>query len=109
MIRILDPPKGGNPKSMPRKPVVGFRLFGASEPRTVKGQTARALMALKRAGARGITAQEMSSWALRLAHYIMELRRHGLDIETIHEAHPGGWHGRYVLHTPVEIAFAEGC
>ena len=51
----------------------------------------------------------MSSWALRLAHYIMELRRHGLDIETIHEAHPGGWHGRYVLHTPVEIAFAEGC
>ena len=72
------------------------------------GQVARALRALVQAGARGVTALEISSWALRLSHYIFVLRtRHALVIETIREPHGDGadgrWHGRYVLRSPVTI------
>src|SRR4051812_16433880 len=52
----------------------------------------------------GVTALQMSSWALRLAAYIHILRsKYGLDIQTISEPHDGGQHARYVMHTPVEI------
>jgi len=75
---------------------------------TVTGQTARALVALVSAGDKGITAAEVSSWALRLAAYCHDLRRkHGLSIDTIREKHAGGWHGRHVLGSPVEIV--EAC
>jgi hypothetical protein len=70
---------------------------------TVTGQTAKALMALHRAGAAGVTALEVSTWAYRFAAYCYDLRKHGLDIETVREAHDGGWHGRHVLHTPVTL------
>jgi hypothetical protein len=72
----------------------------------VLGQEARTLNALSAAGSQGITSLEMSSWALRLAHYAMKLRRLGLEIETVKEDHHKpvkGWHARYVLKTPVEI------
>lgn len=71
------------------------------------GRYAQTLSALIAAGPRGITALEMSSWALRLAHYIHVLRKdYGLDISTEHENHGGqfpGRHGRYRLHTRVRI------
>lgn len=70
------------------------------EPRVilVTGQTARALLALVAAGPKGVTAAEMSCWALRLAAYTHDLRhKHGLVIPTEHEAHDGGWHGRHCL------------
>ena len=76
-------------------------------PLTVRGQEARALLALVEAGEAGCTAQELSSWALRLAAYAHELRRRGLEIVTRREPHPGGWHGRHVLLTPVEIVEIE--
>ncbi len=70
----------------------------------VTGRPAQTLVALVKAGSKGITALEMSSWAYRLGAYIHILRRdYGLDIQTLKEKHPGGWHARYVLHTPVEI------
>ena len=72
----------------------------------VRGQTARTLIALINAGDQGTTALEVSTWALRLAHYVFELRTiHRLAIRCEREEHPGGWHGRYVLETPVRIAF----
>lgn len=107
MTQILKSPAGGNTETLPKRPVAGFRRAGSTEPVIVRGQTARSLVALHRAGPRGITALELSSWAFRLAHYIMELRRLGLDIETVREPHPGGWHGRYVLHTQIEMTFFE--
>ena len=71
---------------------------------TVKGQVARTLAALVQAGQNGVTALEVSSWAYRLGAYVHDLRHdHGLDIKTQREEHPGGWHARYVLQTPVEI------
>lgn len=70
---------------------------------TVKGQTSRTLYELMKAGPKGVTALEVSTWALRLSAYIFNLRKLGLEIATLHEEHPEGWHGRYVLVTPVEI------
>lgn len=67
-------------------------------------QTARTLVALVIAGKNGITALQMGSWAFRLGAYIHNLRQdYRMEIETLREGHEGGWHARYVLHTPCEI------
>ena len=66
------------------------------------------LRALTEAGPKGVTALEMSSWALRLAHYIHILRtKYGLDIETRNEPHEGGKHGRYFLRSTVVLIDAD--
>ena len=71
---------------------------------TVSGQVAKALAALLSAGAGGVTALEVNSWAYRLGAYVHRLRHdYGLAIETLRESHDGGWHGRYILHTPCRI------
>lgn len=70
----------------------------------IRGRIAQTIVALVAAGLAGITAAEMSCWAYRLGAYIYTLRHdYGLDIETIYEPHDGGAHGRYILHTAVEI------
>ena len=52
----------------------------------------------------GVTAAEVSSWALRLGAYVFVLRHgYGLSILTVREPHDGGNHGRYVLREPIEI------
>ena len=72
------------------------------------GQTARTIAALVEAGDRGVTALECGAWAFRLAAYCHDLRRNfGLDIETKRETHPGGWHGRHILRTPISILLVE--
>lgn len=76
---------------------------GPRGPFTVTGQTARALLALVNAAAHGVTALEVSTWALRLAAYVHCLRRLGLVVTLLREPHPGGWHGRYVLASPVRL------
>jgi hypothetical protein len=76
---------------------------GPSGEFSVSGQTARALLALVDAAGRGVTALELSAWALRLAAYVHSLRRLGLAITLLREPHPGGWHGRYVLASPVQL------
>lgn len=71
---------------------------------TVRGQQAKALLALSEAGPKGRTAQEVAGWAYRFSAYCHELKhRHGLSIRTDREQHEGGSHGRHVLTTPVEI------
>lgn len=65
---------------------------------------AKALAALVAAGPRGVTALEVDSWAYRLGAYVHSLRHDcGLAIETMREPHEGGWHGRYVLRSPVRV------
>jgi hypothetical protein len=77
---------------------VGDRRF------VVRGQTGKALIALVSGGDRGVTALEAATWAYRFAAYCFELRtRYGLAIRTEREEHPGGWHGRHVLESPVTI------
>ena len=89
------------------KITVTFKAWfeGQSKVYEVKGQNARTLIALTEAGQEGITALEVSAaWAYRLAAYVYDLRQgYGMDIVTKREEHEHGWHGRYVLNTPVEI------
>lgn len=74
-----------------------------------RGQQGKALLALAAAGARGVTALECAGWAYRLAAYAHSLRKRcGLVIETVREGHPGGWHGRHVLRSRVEIVSVDG-
>jgi hypothetical protein len=76
---------------------------------TVTGrQNVRTLEALVASGPRGVTALDISSWAMRLSHYIMMLRHnYGLPILTEREPHDGGEHGRYRLLIPVTLKPSE--
>jgi hypothetical protein len=91
----------------PRLHVEAIAYTASGERRfIVRGQTAKALVALINCGDRGVTALEAESWAYRLAVYCYDLRRdHGLVIRCAREEHEGGWHGRHVLETPVRIVF----
>lgn len=86
---------------------VRVKLWFDGEPKQyeIKGRPAQTLLALVEAGKRGVTALELSNtWAFRLSAYIHDLRQgYGMDIITQREEHEDGWHGRYVLVTPVEI------
>ncbi len=86
---------------------VKARIWLNKEPKVIhitSRTVARTIAALASKGQHGVTALEMSSWAFRLGAYIHILKRdYGLDIVTLREEHPHGWHGRYVLHTPIEV------
>lgn len=83
---------------------VTFHNIGDETPRFTINRVAQALLWLVHKGKAGVTALEVSSWALRLADYVHSLRHdYGLYIETQRELHDGGWHARYVLHTELEI------
>ncbi len=92
-----------------RKSIVTYRVTydGKEAVRQAKGRVGQTLYALVEAGARGVTALEMQSWAFRLADYVHDLRHEhlgGFDtIHTIYEPHEGGEHARYVLMVEVEI------
>jgi hypothetical protein len=95
---------GGQPR---KRRVRGEPVIDAKGPLgrfTVTGQTARALVALVKAGPAGVTALEVNSWAYRMGAYVHRLRHdNGLAIVTEREKHDGGWHGRYVLCCPVTL------
>lgn len=95
---------------MSKKLKISFVISRPQGPEIVhlSGQTARTLQALILAGDSGVTALEISSWALRLSEYIRRLRHeYFLEILMVKEEHSSlvgaGWHGRYILKTPVRI------
>jgi hypothetical protein len=89
---------------MHRPPRARITAVGPAGSFTATGQVAKALSALVAAGTRGVTALEVNSWAYRLGAYVHSLRHDcGLAIETVREPHEGGWHGRYVLRSPVKL------
>ena len=74
---------------------------------TVRGRDAWALLQLMSAGEKGCTS--IDNPAARWSGYIYNLRRLGIEIETVHEHQGGafpGSHGRYVLRSRVELAEA---
>ena len=88
-----------------------FKILGADRICEVEGQEARTLTAVYDAGNVGITALEVSTWALRLAHYVMKLKKLGLSIDTVREKLAGavpGWHDRYILRSGVQILEQDG-
>ncbi len=83
---------------------VTFRLDAEGPAFTVKGRMAWALHELVHAGERGCTPIDRP--APRWSDYVHKLRKAGLAIETLDEAHGGaysGSHGRYVLRSPVQV------
>ncbi|MBA3903521.1 MAG: hypothetical protein C0522_07600 [Rhodocyclaceae bacterium] len=80
------------------------RIGDNPTPRTFAGRFAWTLNELVQAGPKGITSLENP--APRISHYIMILRRAGVNISTEDERHPGsfsGRHGRYRLEVPVTV------
>lgn len=83
---------------------VVFQRQGVKELIFVKNRVAQTLLWLVHSNERGVTALEVSNWALRLADYVHSLRRkHDIAIKTVMEPHDGGKHARYVLQEPVEL------
>lgn len=75
---------------------------------TFTGRDGWALRELIRAGERGVTP--LDTPGPRWSAYVFKLRRAGLEIETVHEAHGApfpGHHARYVLKTPVRVFECE--
>ena len=78
---------------------------------TINGRDEWGLKQLLEAGAKGCTPKDNP--APRWSGYVFNLRRLGIDIETVHERHGGafpGMHARYVLHSsiqPMEAPDAE--
>lgn len=72
---------------------------------TATGQEGRTLLLLQEKGPVGVVAYDFNGGPpFRLPAYCHSLIKHkGLVIETRRELHDGGWHGRFVLHTQVEI------
>lgn len=106
------------PSSVPRvaqdiKPYLGnrklkVRFHTSTDSHIVTGRQAQTILWLATKGKKGVSALEMSSWALRLAAYVHILKsKHDLQIVTQREKHDGGTHARYVLLTPVEIIKIE--
>ena len=75
------------------------------QPFKATGQEAKTLLLLCQKGQSGVVAYDFHGGApFRLPAYCWSLnRKFGLVIETRREPHDSGWHGRFVLHTPVEI------
>ncbi len=70
----------------------------------LNGRECQTLIALVKARQKGITALEISCWALRLAAYVFSLKRDlSLNIITTVEPHNGGNHGRYILQDNIKI------
>jgi hypothetical protein len=85
---------------------VNFRILPDGPMQTAKGQEGRTLLLLHEKASLGVVAYDFRGGPpFRLPAYTWSLmRKFGLNIETRRELHDGGWHGRFVLHTPVEIA-----
>ena len=84
---------------------VTARILPDGLPFTSSGQEGRTLLLLHEKGALGVVAYDFRGGPpFRLPAYTWSLmRNHGLAIETRREQHDCGWHGRFVLHTAIEI------
>ena len=84
---------------------VTARILPDGSPFTCRGQEAKTLILLHQKGAEGVEAYDFRGGPpFRLPAYCHSLIKHkGLRIETQRVNHDGGWHGRFVLHTLVEI------
>ncbi len=85
--------------------VILARIGGPDGPRVkLHGRDGWALLQLVAAGWRGVTPIERIG--PRWSAYVHKLRRAGISVQTLREAHGGpfpGHHARYVLATPVVL------
>lgn len=89
---------------MSRKLIVTFRILPEGPTHTVFGRDAWALLALHSTGKTGVTP--ITFPGPRWSAYVFNLRKLGLEIDTMHEPHAGsfpGTHARYVLRSQVQV------
>ena len=87
-----------------RKLKITARIGTDGKPFETVGQEAKTLALLVAKGKTGVEAYDFQGGPpFRLPAYCHTLIRKGLVIETVRVNHDGGWHGKFVLHTPVEI------
>jgi hypothetical protein len=100
MHSLHESPVGGK-----NDPIIEITIeLVGGERKTFRGRDAWALGELIRGGLIGCTPIERP--APRWSHYIYKLRRGGLIVETIDEAHGGaysGQHARYVLRSSLKV------
>ena len=90
---------------MAKRLSIKARVLPDGLPFTCAGQEAKTLILLHQKGAAGVQAYDFRGGPpFRLPAYCHSLIKHkGLHIETQRVNHDGGWHGRFVLHTSIEI------
>ena len=90
---------------MARRFKVTAHMLPDGLPFTTSGQEGRTLLLLHEKGTLGVVAYDFRGGPpFRLPAYTWSLgRNHGLAIETLRDLHDGGWHGQFVLHSPIEI------
>ena len=90
---------------MSKRSIVTALILPDGLPFTCRGQEAKTLLLLDQKGVGGVEAYDFRHGPpFRLPAYCHSLIKHkGLNIETQRVTHEGGWHGRFVLHTPIEI------
>lgn len=72
------------------------------------GRDAQIIIALVKAGPKGLTSLEMhrAGWAWRLSAYLCDLQKMDFPIQTGCECHDVGNHERYFLAGPVQMMAA---
>jgi hypothetical protein len=72
---------------------------------TATGREAQTIIALVKAGVKGITSLETfkAGWAVRLGAYVFDLKAMGVPIRATREPHDGGNHARYFIDGHVEL------
>ena len=87
---------------------LSIRRLDTDEIVSTKGRESWCLAQLLSTGPKGFTTIERP--APRISHYVFQLRKRGLPVQTIDEAHGGpyrGTHARYRLDVPLAIVEME--
>ena len=87
---------------------LSVRRLDTDEILSTKGRESWCLAQLVTTGPKGFTTVERP--APRISHYVFQLRKRGLPVQTIEEAHGGpyrGTHARYCLDVPLAIVATE--
>lgn len=98
-------------KSNSKPKAKAFTIYfptGKTSQITVKGRNLWALEQLLEAGPKGCTP--IDTPGPRWSAYVLKLRKAGVEVETINEAHDGpysGTHARYVLRSNVAPVLGE--
>lgn len=88
---------------IPRFPQVHASLPDGTKIQAI-GREGETLIRLVEKGPRGVCAYDFPGGPpFRLGAYVFDLRGMGLAIRTERMPHSTGWHGVYVLETPVTI------
>lgn len=94
---------------MSKRLAVTFTLDDSPDDLTAIGRDGWMLLKLVKAGDAGVTSIE--NIGPRASHYVLKLRRMGVQIETKSESHGGvfaGSHGRYILRSKVKVVDLAG-